>query len=121
MSVLAALSELTYCTRIGGGSVLSLPQLAELMTHLDSGACSEELINAMADVPRAPTPNEWSAMRAGETPSVPEPTPEPEPQPEPEPEPEPVAETPTAEEPVAETEEPATEEGPGDDAEATPV
>ena len=121
MSVLAALSELTYCTRIGGGSVLTLPQLAELMTHLDSGACSESLINAMADVPRAPTPDEWDAMRAGETPSVPEPTPEPEPQPEPEPEPEPepVAETPT-EEPVAETEE-ATEEEADDDTEATPV
>lgn len=118
MSVLAALSELTYCTRIGGGSVLSLPQLAELMTHLDSGACSEELINAMADVPRAPSPAEWDAMRAGETPSVPEPTPEPEP------EPEPVAETPTAEEPVAEVEattsEPEPEPGTVDE-EATPV
>jgi hypothetical protein len=117
MSVLAALSELTYCTRIGGGSVLTLPALAELMTHLDSGACSEELINAMADVPRSPTPDEWDAMRAGETPSVSEPAPEPEP----EPEPAPVAETPTAEEPVPEAEQPATEEGPGDNAEATPV
>jgi len=115
MSVLAALSELTHCTRIGGGSVLTLPLLAELMTHLDSGACSEELLYAMADVPRQPTPSEWDAMRAGETPSVPEPTPEPEP----EPEPEPVAETPT-EEPVAETEE-ATEEEADDDTEAAPV
>ena len=65
MSVLAALSELTHCTRIGGGSVLTLPLLAELMTHLDSGACSEELLYAMADVPRQPTPSEWDAMRAG--------------------------------------------------------
>ena len=119
MSVLAALSELTHCTRIGGGSVLTLPLLAELMTHLDSGACSEELLYAMADVPRQPTPSEWDAMRAGETPRVPEPTPEPEPQPEPEPEPEPVAETPT-EEPVAETEE-ATEEEDDDTTEAAPV
>ena len=111
MSVLAALSELAHCLRIGGGSVLTLPQLSELMTHLDSGACSDELLYAMADVPRAPTPNEWATMRAGESPSVPEPTPEPEP--------EPVAETPT-EEPVVETEE-ATEEEADDTTEGNPV
>lgn len=87
MSVLAALSEMTCCAGIGGGSVLTLPQVSELLTHLDSGACSEDLLYAMADVPRQPSPAEWDAMRAGESSSVPEP----------EPEPEPVAETPTSE------------------------
>lgn len=113
MSVLAALSEMTCCARIGGGSILTLPQVSELMRHLESGACSETLLYAMAEVPRQPTPDEWAAMRVGESPSVPEPTPEPEP------EPEPVAETPT-EEPVAETEE-ATEEEDDDTTEAAPV
>ena len=100
MSVLAALSEMTHCVGIGG-SVITLPQVSELMTHLDSGACSEDLLYAMAKVPRQPTPNEWDAMRAGETPSVPEPTPEPE-----APTPEPVAEVeaPTPEAPLSEAE-----------------
>lgn len=79
MSAAKALKELTCSERLGGGSVLRLPEVSELIGHLEEGRCSEELLEAMAAIPRGPTPDEWAAMRAGESVDVPEVAPEPDP------------------------------------------
>lgn len=99
MSVLTALSQLICHPRMGGGSLVTIPQASELLVHADAGRVTEEQLEAMAAAVRGPTPDEWAAMQ-GEVPDEPEPTPEPEPvaeveapTPEPEPEPEPAAET----------------------------
>jgi hypothetical protein len=99
MSVLTALSQLICHPRMGGGSLVTIPQASELLEHADAGRVTEEQLEAMAAAVRGPTPDEWSAMR-GAVPDEPEATPEPEQvaeveeeTPEPEPEPEPAAAT----------------------------
>lgn len=90
MSALTALSTMTCHPGLGGGSVVTLAQVSELLTHVEAGTCTEEQLEVMAKVGRGPTPVEWAAMRgeASEqaTDTTPEPTPEAEPEEEPEPE-----------------------------------
>lgn len=78
MSVLTALSQLICHPRMGGGSLVTIPQASELLEHADAGRVTEEQLEAMAVAVRGPTPDEWAAMRE-EVPDEPEPTSEAEP------------------------------------------